>query len=155
MFARMRLLGSVQLRSGRRDSMRDERQRRLCFLRDHERGAQRGLAYGYARAIACEDGGDGFASLEPVAGPRGDDEPNGRVRAVADERAAAHVDDAAAQCPRLDARDEATPQRREDLALGRLREDGRIVDDPWIAALRFDDPLKALCGAPRGDRLLE
>src|SRR5215467_2351199 len=135
--------------------MRDQRQRRLCFLRDHERGAQRGLAYGDARATAGEDGGDGFASLEPVAGPRGDDEPNGRVRAVADERAAAHVDDAAAECPRLDARDEAAPRCREDLALGGLRENGRIVDDAGISTLRLDDSLKALRGAPRGDRLLE
>src|SRR5581483_3417543 len=104
-----------------------------------DRGAQRLTPAADAGAIAREDRRERLTGFHPIAGPRGDDETDGRIGGVFDAcPPAAHLDDAASDRLRLDAGDEAAARRGEDLALRGLRQRRRIVDDAGVSTLRFD-----------------
>ena len=57
-----------------RDAVRNQRQRRLGFVRNLDRRAQRVLAAFDAGAIAREHGREWLARFNPISGPRGDHE---------------------------------------------------------------------------------
>ena len=68
-----------ELDAGAAHAMRDQRQRRVRLVGDDDRVAERLPSALDARAVAREDRRERLALLDPVARPRGDDEPDARI----------------------------------------------------------------------------
>jgi hypothetical protein len=97
--------------------VRDERQRRLCLVGYFDRAAKRGAARRDTHGILREHGRERFTGLDPLSGASRNHKPGCRVELIVERLAtAAERHDAAPNGARLDARDESTPRRAEDLA---------------------------------------
>src|ERR1051326_1716567 len=119
------------------DAMRDERQWWIGLIGDDDRLTERVLASLDACPVTSENGRQRLPVLDPVTRSGRDHESDARVDHIVHLRSPTpQCDDATSNRAGLHAGYEAAARSAEQLALGRLRKDRWIVDNPWVPALR-------------------